>query len=110
MCIRDRLLTIIKINNTIINDYYIQSAFRGAFGTSKCHKYIHLSTLMLEMGLAFRSIGVSTKDAFQSIVLSWPKKNPLHLLVCALPNHLFPIASASQYGHYYLQTYVKIAG
>ena len=71
---------------------------------------IIITTLALEMGLAFRSIGVSTKDAVQSLVLPWPKKIPLHLLVCALPNHLFPIASASQYGHYSLQTYFKIAG
>ena len=70
---------------------------------------IIITTLVLETGPTFRSIGVCTKDAVQSIALPWPKKIPLHLLICALPNHLFPIASASQYGHYYLQTYFKIA-
>ena len=36
------------------------------------------------------------------------KKFPSPPLDRCAPNHLVPIASASQYGHYYLQTYFKI--
>ena len=60
-------------------------------------------------GLAFISIGVSTKPP-RNIALPRLKKFPSPPLDRCAPQHLFPIASASQYGHYYLQTYFKIAG
>ena len=53
-------------------------------------KLIIITTLMLEMRLAFRSIGVSTKDAFQSMALSWPKKIPSPPLDRCAPQPSFP--------------------
>ena len=65
--------------------------------------------LVLEKGLTFISIGMNTKPP-RNIALPWLKKFPSPPLVLCAPQHLFPIASASKYGHYYLQTYFKIAG
>ena len=94
---------IIKFNNTIINHYYIQR--RTAF-----------FILVLEKGLAFSSREGThlhkhryEYQASGIIALPWLKKFPSPPLVLSAPQHLFPIASASQYGHYYLQTYFKIA-